>query len=150
VPGHDQYCLNREEYITHNRDQGSYGSHVVWYVRNLFVLPDGLESRYAGPLMCGGETVWGALRSSGRPVEAGEVVGIVGIGGLGHLAIQFASKMGLEVIVFSSTEDKREEAMAFGADKFYATKGVKKFPDELTKKIDHLIFTTSGQPDFQL
>jgi D-arabinose 1-dehydrogenase-like Zn-dependent alcohol dehydrogenase len=148
--GHDQYCLNREEYITHNTDQGSYGSHVVWFARNLFVLPEGLESRYAGPLMCGGETVWGALVSSGRPLLAGETVGVVGIGGLGHLAIQFAAKMGAQVIAFSSTESKREEALAFGADRFYATKGLEKFPDELTKKIDHLVMTTSEQPNFQL
>lgn len=56
--------------------------------------------------------------------KAYERVGIIGIGGLGHLAIQFAAKMGCDVAVFSSTEDKREEALKLGASEFYATKGI--------------------------
>ncbi len=81
---------------------------------------------------------------------AGQTVGVIGIGGLGHLAIQFASKMGAEVIAFSSTNSKKAEAIAFGAKRFYATKDVGKFGDELTKKVDHLLITTSEQPNFDL
>ncbi|KAJ8096429.1 putative formaldehyde dehydrogenase AdhA [Lipomyces tetrasporus] len=149
--GADQYCLKREEFGSANHDQGSYGSHVVWSAKNLHVLPDGLESSLAGPLLCGGATVWGALvTSGGRPVVAGDVVGVVGIGGLGHLAIQFAEKLGATVIAFSSTDSKREEALGFGASEFYATKGVTKFDEKLVKKIDHLLITTSELPDFDL
>ena len=151
TPGADQYCLKREEFGSANHDQGSYGSHVVFSARSLYVLPDGLDSRLAGPLLCGGATVWGSLVSSGgRPVVAGDRVGVVGIGGLGHLAIQFAEKLGATVVAFSSADSKREEALAFGASEFYATKGVTKFGDELVKKIDHLLITTSELPDFEL
>jgi D-arabinose 1-dehydrogenase-like Zn-dependent alcohol dehydrogenase len=67
---------------------------------------------------------------------------------LGHLAIQFAAQMGCQVIVFSGTDNKREEAMQLGATEFHATKGVKEL--KLDKPIDNLIVTTSSQPDWQL
>jgi D-arabinose 1-dehydrogenase-like Zn-dependent alcohol dehydrogenase len=96
--------------------------------------------------MCGGVTVWGAL--SVYNVRPTDRVGVIGIGGLGHLAIQFAAKMGCEVVAFSSTESKREEAMKFGAKEFHVTKGVTEFKN--VKKINHLLITTSQQPDFSL
>jgi D-arabinose 1-dehydrogenase-like Zn-dependent alcohol dehydrogenase len=72
-------------------------------------------------------------------------VGIVGIGGLGHLAIQFAAKMGCDVVVFSGTDSKREEALSLGAREFYATKGVEDFSKlGVNKPIDRLIITTSA------
>jgi D-arabinose 1-dehydrogenase-like Zn-dependent alcohol dehydrogenase len=94
--------------------------------------------------MCGGATVWGPL-STVRPTDR---VGVLGVGGLGHLAIQFAAKMGCEVVVFSGTESKRQEALDFGAKEFYATKGVKEFTG--VKKINHLLVTTSQIPDLDL
>jgi D-arabinose 1-dehydrogenase-like Zn-dependent alcohol dehydrogenase len=71
---------------------------------------------------------------------------VIGVGGLGHLAIQFAAKMGCEVVVFSSTKNKREEAMNLGAKQFVSVKG----KDELNvgKQIAHLIVTTSVPPDW--
>lgn len=96
--------------------------------------------------MCGGATVWGAL--SVYNVRSTDRVGVVGIGGLGHLAIQFAAKMGCEVVVFSGTESKKEEAFKFGATEFHTTKGVKEFKG--IKKLNHLLITTSIQPDFGL
>src|SRR5215471_7088445 len=107
--GLDLYCENRREYITGDRDEGSFASHVVWDANALHVLPGSLPLEYAGPLMCGGVTVWGAL--SFYNVRSTDRVGVVGIGGLGHLAIQFAAKMGCEVVAFSGTESKREEAI---------------------------------------
>lgn len=83
-----------------------------------------------------------------HPFKAGDRIGIVGIGGLGHLAIQFASKMGFEAVVFSGTEAKRDEAIAFGASEFYATKGVTKF--EGITPVDALLITTSVLPDLSL
>lgn len=142
----DTYCENKREYITHDRDEGSFGSHVIWDADALFELPEGLELEHAGPLMCGGATVWGAL--SVYNVRPTDRVGVIGIGGLGHLAIQFAAKMGCEVIAFSSTESKREEAMKFGAREFYATKGLKDLNH--VNKIDRLLITTSAQPDYNL
>ena len=70
----------------------------------LFILPKEMKSEHAGSLMCGGATVWGTLAQYIlKATDHGEVIG----GGLGHLAIQFASKMGCEVIAFSGTDLKK-------------------------------------------
>ena len=78
-----------------------------------------------------------------RPTDR---VGVVGIGGLGHLAILFLAKIGADVVVFSSTESKREEALRLGASEFYITKGVEKFE---ARQLDYLIVTTSFLPDWK-
>jgi D-arabinose 1-dehydrogenase-like Zn-dependent alcohol dehydrogenase len=119
---------------------------VQWDVSALFKIPDEIPSEVAGPLFCAGATVWGPLYEHG--FKAGDRIAILGIGGLGHLAIQMVSKMGMEAVVFSGTESKREEAMQFGAREFYATKGVTKF--EGVEKVDGLLITTSVLPDMSL
>jgi len=95
--------------------------------------------------MCGGATVFHVLRSF--DIHSTDRVGVIGVGGLGHLAIQYAAKMGCEVVVFSSTENKKAEALSLGAKQFVATKG----KDELDigKQIGHLIVTTSMPPDWK-
>jgi len=142
--GQDQYCSNSEQYGTHNFHQGSFGSHAIWDASFLFKVPDGLAPEHAAPLMCGGATVFEVIESYNiRPTQR---VGVVGVGGLGHLAIQFLAKMGASVVVFSSTDSKREEAVRLGATEFYATKGVESFD---MAKLDHLVVTTSFLPDWK-
>jgi D-arabinose 1-dehydrogenase-like Zn-dependent alcohol dehydrogenase len=75
-----------------------------------------MPSELAAPLQCAGSTVYSAIINSSKP---GDRVGILGIGGLGHLAIQFSAKMGFETVVFSTTKAKEAEAKAFGASEFY-------------------------------
>jgi len=76
-------------------------------------LPDGLDGESAGPLFCGGVTVFNPIVQAGvRPTDR---VGVVGIGGLGHLALQFLAKWGCEVTAFTSSESKAEAALGFGA-----------------------------------
>ena len=129
-----------------NLHQGSLASHVVWREAFLFRIPDSIASEHAAPLQCGGATVFNALETYGaRPTER---VGIIGVGGLGHLAIQFASKMGCQVVVFSGTDSKKEEAMKLGATEFYATKGLKEL--QISKPINRLLVTTSQQPDWAM
>ncbi|KAJ7497668.1 chaperonin 10-like protein [Mycena latifolia] len=141
--GQDQYCAERELYAVHNLHQGSFGSHAIWDASHLFKVPEGLAPEHAAPLMCGGATVFEVIESYNiRPTDR---VGVVGIGGLGHLAIQFLAKIGASVVVFSSTESKREEALRLGATEFYATKGVEKFE---MAKLDHLLVTTSFVPSW--
>jgi D-arabinose 1-dehydrogenase-like Zn-dependent alcohol dehydrogenase len=144
--GRDNYCENVKQFGNDDHDLGSFGTHVVWDASTLHIIPEGMKSEHAGPLMCGGATVWAAL--SVYNVRPTDRVGVIGVGGLGHLAIQFAAKMGCEVVVFSGTESKRAEALQFGATEFYTTNGVKEFKG--IKKINHLLITTNSQPDFGL
>ncbi|KAJ7062992.1 chaperonin 10-like protein [Mycena belliarum] len=143
--GQDQYCENHELYGYHNLHQGSFGSHAIWDASFLFKVPEGLAPEHAAPLMCGGATVFEVIHSYN--IRSTDRVGIVGVGGLGHLAIQFLAKMGASVVVFSSTEAKREEALRLGATEFYATKGAEKFE---MAKLDYLLVTTNFLPDWNL
>ncbi|KAJ7646915.1 chaperonin 10-like protein [Roridomyces roridus] len=130
--GDDQYCRNKEQYGDSNHHQGSFGSRAIWNADWLYKVPAGLKPEHAAPLMCGGATVFGVIETYNiRPTDR---VGVVGIGGLGHLAIQFLAKMGATVVVFSSTESKREEAL-------------KKLD---VPELDHLIVTASFLPNWQL
>ncbi len=76
-------------------------------------IPDGIAAKDAGPLLCGGVTVFTPFRVFG--IKPTDRVGVVGIGGLGHMALKFARAWGCEVTAFSSTEAKAAEARAFGA-----------------------------------
>ncbi|KAJ7282875.1 putative NADP-dependent alcohol dehydrogenase C 2 [Mycena rebaudengoi] len=146
VAGDDNYCSNGESYGVANLDQGSFGSHAIWDASWLFHVPEGLAPESAAPLMCGGATVFTIIETYDiRPTDH---VGVVGVGGLGHLAIQFLAKMGVNVVVFSSTDSKREEAMRLGATEFYATKDVETL--DIGKKLDHLLVTTSFLPSWNL
>jgi D-arabinose 1-dehydrogenase-like Zn-dependent alcohol dehydrogenase len=81
--------------------------------RALAVIPDQLSAAEAAPLMCAGVTTFNALRNSGA--QAGDAVAILAIGGLGHLAIQFAAKMGFNTIAIARGKDKEEMARKLGA-----------------------------------
>lgn len=76
-------------------------------------LPESLDSAKVGPLFCGGATVFNPIVACG--VKPTDRVGVIGIGGLGHLALQFLNKWGCEVYAFTSSDSKREEAMKLGA-----------------------------------
>ncbi|KAJ5263220.1 hypothetical protein N7478_010825 [Penicillium angulare] len=146
LTGWETLCPERKLFASSDFDQGSFATHAVWMEPFLFKIPEKMSSEDAGPLMCGGSTVFNALHVAG--VRSTARVGIVGIGGLGHLAIQFAAKMGCQVVVFSGTDSKKEEAFHLGASEFHATKGVKEL--KLEKPLDNLIVTTSQQPDWEL
>ena len=120
-------------------------SHAVFRASFLYHIPQGMTSEDAAPLMCGGATVFNLFDMYN--ISPTSRVGIIGVGGLGHLAIQFAAKWGCEVVVFSGTDSKKEEAIKLGAKEFYATKGVTKL--DIGRPIDHLIITTSAQVDWE-
>jgi len=144
--GTETYCPERKMYGDVDQDQGSFAHGGVWREAFLFKIPDDMADEAAAPLMCGGATVFQALHF--YPTAPTDRVGVVGIGGLGHLAIQFAAKMGCEVVVFSSTDDKKAEAMKLGATEFVATKGISEL--KLAKPINKLLVTTSFLPDWKL
>jgi len=147
ISGREPYCPERKWFGNANLDQGSFALKAIWREAFLFKIPDDLTDEEAAPLMCAGATVWDALRMiANAPTNT---IGIVGIGGLGHLAIQFASKMGMDVVALSSSERKKEEAMKLGAHRFYSTNGKKQL-DIGEQKLDTLLITTSFQPNLEL
>jgi len=93
LTGREQYCSEREMYGEANLDQGSFATHAVWKEAWLYRIPDSMTDAEAAPLMCGGATVFNALSS--YDIKSTDRVGVMGVGGLGHLAIQFAAKKGL-------------------------------------------------------
>ena len=97
--------------------------HAVWKEAFLFLLRDELTDEEAASLMCGGATVFNA--SHNVQYSTTSRVRVIGINGLGHLAIQFAARVGCDVVGFSGTDSKNEEAMKLGAKGFSATKGMK-------------------------
>ncbi|MCH7624224.1 MAG: NAD(P)-dependent alcohol dehydrogenase, partial [Nitrospinae bacterium] len=117
-----EYCLRGFENLCSQLKDTCVGNHGGFAEairidhRFAFPLPDGLESEYAAPLLCAGVTVYSPLVY--YKVRPSMKVGVIGIGGLGHLALQFASKMGCEVTAFSSTPEKESEARGLGAHHF--------------------------------
>jgi D-arabinose 1-dehydrogenase-like Zn-dependent alcohol dehydrogenase len=92
---------------------GGYADHVVVPASALAAIPDDLSAEEAAPLLCAGITTFNALRESGaRP---GDLVAVLGIGGLGHLGVQFARRMGFETVAVARGTDKRDQALALGA-----------------------------------
>ncbi|KIY61517.1 GroES-like protein [Cylindrobasidium torrendii FP15055 ss-10] len=147
ITGRDQYCTDMRDYFNSNQDQGSLGEIAILKEDWLFKIPEGLSSEHAAPLMCAGATVFTPLLEHCKPTDR---VGIVGVGGLGHLAIQLASRMGCDVVVFSGSCSKRKEAMAMGASEFHATAGTNDFSQlNMSAPVDRLIVTTASLPDWE-
>ncbi|KAK5164804.1 uncharacterized protein LTR77_009468 [Saxophila tyrrhenica] len=145
LTGAETYCPDRQMYGEADLDQGSFAHGAVWREAFLFPIPDGLSDAAAAPLQCGGATVFNALYTNG--IKPTETVGIMGVGGLGHLAIQFASKMGCDVVVLSGSDRKKDEALKLGAKEFIATKDKKEL--SVPRKLDRLLVTTSAQPEWE-
>jgi D-arabinose 1-dehydrogenase-like Zn-dependent alcohol dehydrogenase len=104
-------CVNRK--VTGIDFDGGYATHVIVPAAVLAAIPDDLLAEEAGPFMCAGVTVFNALRNSGA--RAGEVVAVHGIGGLGHLGVQYARRMGFNTVAINRGNDKEELARELGA-----------------------------------
>lgn len=92
---------------------GGYAEYLVCSARALALIPDDLSAEDAGPLLCAGITTFNALRNSGA--RAGSLAAILGIGGLGHLGVQFAVKLGFETVAIARGKDKEPLARELGA-----------------------------------
>lgn len=142
LTGNETTCSERQMYGFADLDQGSFGTYAVWDENFLFKIPENIPGELAAPLNCAGVTVFAALVADS--IKPTDCVGIVGIGGLGHLAIQFAAKMGCRTVVFSGSSSKRDEALRLGAHEFYDTSTDFK----VAHPIDRLLVTTSAQVDW--
>lgn len=116
--GHDGHCesCRRGDFVTCKNAQvpgisydGGYADYMVAPIEALALIPEKLSAVEAAPLMCAGITTFNALRNSGAC--AGDVVAIFGMGGLGHLGVQFAAKMGFNTVAIGRSRDKEEELM---------------------------------------
>jgi len=92
---------------------GGYSDYMVAHSSALALLPEGLSAVEAGPLVCAGVTTFNSLRNSGA--QPGEVVAVLGLGGLGHLGVQFAAKMGFKTVAIARGSDKGPLAKQLGA-----------------------------------
>ena len=141
--GMENLCASAEATCVHRH--GGYAQAVRVNARFAIPIPDAIESESAAPLLCGGITVYNPLRSHG--VNPSSRVGIVGIGGLGHIALQFARVFGAEVTAFSASEAKEADARAFGAHHFVNTRE-SKMMREVAGKFDFILSTISGDQDW--
>jgi D-arabinose 1-dehydrogenase-like Zn-dependent alcohol dehydrogenase len=113
-------CLNLQ--IPGMEYDGGYSEYVIAPAVALARIPDGLKSEDAAPLMCAGVTTFNALRHSvARP---GDLVAILGIGGLGHLGVQYAAKMGFHTIAIARGEEKKDLALKLGAHEYLDSRAV--------------------------
>lgn len=111
MSGHHNLCASGEQTIVGRH--GGFAEKVVCKSEWAIPLPAGVDELSAGPLFCGGITVFGPI--AGYGIKPTDRVGVVGIGGLGHLALQFLNKWGCDVTAFTSSDAKGEEALALGA-----------------------------------
>jgi D-arabinose 1-dehydrogenase-like Zn-dependent alcohol dehydrogenase len=107
-------CANRK--VTGIDFDGGYATHVIVPAATLAAIPDDMPAEEAGPFMCAGVTVFNALRNSGA--RAGEVVAVHGIGGLGHLGVQYARRMGFNTVAINRGKDKEALARQLGAQHY--------------------------------
>jgi D-arabinose 1-dehydrogenase-like Zn-dependent alcohol dehydrogenase len=145
VAGWDQYCRNQKRYGLNDFDNGSFSYGAVWNSNCVYPIPEGYESTYAAPLICAGATVWSVLSEFGaRPTDR---VGIMGIGGLGHIAIKLAAAMGCHVVALSSSESKRKEAMEFGASEYHVFRSGQLPPKDF-RPVKHLLLCGNAGVDY--
>jgi len=144
VKGEVQLCLDVVNNSTWT-PYGGFSTSVVVQDQFAYPLPEDLPSESAAVLMCAGITVYTTL--SRYYSHAAQKIGIVGIGGLGHLALQFASAMGYEVTAISSSSKKREEALAFGA-KNYVDTSEKAAYKPFNGYFDMVLITSQGNIDW--
>jgi len=141
--GMENLCPSLEATCVHRN--GGYADRVRANHRFIIPIPDAIESEHAAPLLCGGITVYNPIRNHG--VNPSSRVGIIGIGGLGHMAIQFARAFGAEVTAFSTSADKEEDARALGAHHFVNSRESKALK-EIAGTMDFILSTINADQDW--
>jgi len=150
--GMEQYCEEGMTPTYNGRMRGSgeptwggYSTRIVVDQDYVLRIPEGLPLDRAAPLLCAGITTWSPLRHFG--VVAGHRVAVMGLGGLGHMAVKLAVAMGAEVTVLSTSESKRADALALGAQDFATTGDGRAFKSH-ARQFDLIIDTVSAPHDY--
>jgi uncharacterized zinc-type alcohol dehydrogenase-like protein len=147
-----EWCRQGDEHLCANSQptcvgrNGGYADSVRVNSRFAIPVPEALESENVAPLLCAGITVYAPMRNHG--VRPSSRVGVVGIGGLGHLGLQFAKAFGAEVTALSTSKDKEEEALKMGADHFVNTRDTVELK-KIAGAFDFLLSTVSADQDWQ-
>ncbi|MFB2967502.1 NAD(P)-dependent alcohol dehydrogenase [Aerosakkonema sp. BLCC-F183] len=148
--GFEQFCPNLT--LTYNSPDkhlggvtyGGYSDSIVVDERFVLRVPDHLDLAGAAPLLCAGITTYSPIRHWG--VAKGKKVGVVGLGGLGHMGVKFARAFGAHVVVFTTSPDKKEDALRLGADEVVVSRNT----DEMQKQagsFDFILDTVSAKHD---
>lgn len=148
--GLEQYCLNgnvqtyndTQRFGDGSRTQGGYSTHIVVTEGFALSIPESIPLENAAPLLCAGITTYSPLKHWNA--GPGKKVAIVGMGGLGHMAVKIAHAMGAEVTVLSRTLSKKEDGLKLGADHYYATEDSETF-SQLAGRFDLIINTVSAK-----
>src|SRR6202051_1516269 len=127
LAGEEQYCenfmtltYNGEDKILGGVTYGGYSTAIVVDEKYVLSVPKGLDPPDAAPLLCAGITTYSPLRHWN--VGKGQKVGVVGLGGLGHMGVKFAHAFGAHTVVFTTSPDKTEDALRLGADEVVVSK----------------------------
>jgi uncharacterized zinc-type alcohol dehydrogenase-like protein len=150
VAGEEQFCVKRAVPTYNGRDYageptyGGYSQRIVVKDRFVVRIPDSIELQYAAPLLCAGITTYVPLKH--WRVGEGTKLAVIGMGGLGHVAVQIAAALGAEVTVLSQTLSKQDDGLRFGAKHYYATSDRATFK-ELASSFDLILNTVSANLD---
>jgi uncharacterized zinc-type alcohol dehydrogenase-like protein len=124
---------------------GGYSSFITVKEKYALKIKKGQPLERIAPLLCAGITTYSPLKRYGT--KKGKMVGVVGLGGLGHMAVKIAKAMGAEVCVFSTSPEKEKDAKKLGAKTFIVTKDIENF-NAVAGKLDLIIDTVSAPHDF--
>lgn len=149
----EQYCERGmtatynsiDKYGDRTVTRGGYSTHVVVNEKFVLAIPDGMPLDRTAPMLCAGITTYSPLRRYGA--GPGKQVGVVGLGGLGHMAVKIAKAMGAHVTMVSHSESKRDDAQRLGADDFLLTRDPAVFHDN-RRRFDLILDTISVEHDF--
>ena len=126
---------------------GGFAEKVRAQVSSVVAIPDGIDPASAGPLLCAGITVFNPIVQFG--IKSTDKVAVIGIGGLGHLALQFLNAWGCEVTAFTSSDSKREEALSLGAHKTLNSRDAAEI-ETAANGFDFIISTVNVKLDWNL
>ncbi|CAL9734178.1 NADP-dependent alcohol dehydrogenase 6 [Monosporozyma servazzii] len=134
-----------QDYEDGYNSKGGYASHIRVHEHFVVPIPENIPSELAAPLLCGGLTVFSPLVRNG--CGPGKKVGILGIGGIGHMGVIFAKALGAEVYAISRSSAKKEDAMKLGADHFIATKEEPTWAEDYFDTLDLVVICAGSLTD---
>lgn len=152
--GLEQYCLNGASQTYNGREQdkktptyGGYSNHIVVHEDFVLHVSDKLDLAAVAPLLCAGITTYSPLRH--WKVGKGHKVAVLGLGGLGHMAVKFAAAFGAEVTMLSTSPGKEEDAKRLGAHKFVLTSDREQLK-AVRNNFDFIVDTVSAPHDYNM